>query len=64
LPEEEPEEEAAHEHIGTSLDRGRDEPRPPPFERPPGHDAVRDREEEQEIAGETDRVQEEARKMR
>jgi hypothetical protein len=37
---------------------------PTQLERRPGHDAVRDREEEQEIAGETDRVQEEARKMR
>src|SRR5271157_1716259 len=40
------------------LDRGRDEPCPPPFERGPGHDAMRHGEEEEEQGVDENRDQE------
>ena len=52
--------EAAHAHIGAPLDRGRDELGPPPLERRPGHDAMRDGEQKQEQRideGRSDRTQ-------
>src|SRR5262249_40936479 len=48
LPEEEPEEKAALEHVRAPLHRGRHELRPPSLERGPGHDAMRDGGEEKQ----------------
>src|SRR5271157_2654607 len=64
LPEEEAEGEAAYEDISASLDRGRDEPCPPPLERGPGHDAVRHGEEEEEQGIDEDRDREQALRPR